>query len=111
MKFVARSVVGALLLTPVAGFTQTPTSLPHGDGPNNIPAFFTFMNSEVARLGTGQLLITSKVARAGTTHDDDAATIAAARRRAAVRIVTGYEPALAFLQELKAARRKCVKTS
>ena len=111
MKLFARSAVGALLLVPGAGFTQIPALLPHGDGTNNIPQFFTFMNSEVARFGTGQLLTISKIARAGTTHDDAAATIAAARRRAVVRIAAGYEPALAFLQELQAARKKCVETS
>jgi hypothetical protein len=111
MKLVARSVAGALLLIPGAGFTQIPALFSQGDGPNNIPQFFTFMNSEVAPLGTGQLLIIGKIARAGTTHGDDAATIAAARRRAVVRIAAGYEPALAFLQELNAARKKCVETS
>jgi len=111
MKPGARSVAGALLLIPVAGFSQTPALLLSGDGANNIPAFFTFMSAEVARLGAGDLLIMSKAARAGTTHENDSATIAAARRRAVVRILAGYEPALAFLQEFKAARSKCAETS
>jgi hypothetical protein len=111
MKVVARSVVGVLLLIPATGFTQAPSLLCQGDGSNNTPAFFTFMNSEVARLDSGHLLITSKGARAGTTHDSDAANIATARRRAVVRIVAGYEPALAFLQELKAVRKKPAGTS
>ena len=33
-----------------------------------------------------------------------------ARRRAVSRIVAGYEPALAFLQELNAARRTCTES-
>jgi len=49
-------------------------------------------------------------ARTGAGHDNDLATSAAARRRAVVRIVAGYEPTLAFLQERQAARGRCAET-
>jgi len=112
MKSVARSLAAALLMIPAAGFAQSfGLDVPRGGSSNNVPAFFTFMNAEVARLGSDHLIVVSKPPCKDAIRESEMAAFAAARRRAVIRIATGYDPALAFLQELKVARRKNAGTS
>src|SRR3954464_8639158 len=103
MKNVAGFWAAACLLAvPALGRAQTSVAadwtssgndnaLTRGDSANSVTSFFSFMNSQVARLGAGHLLVVTepKPARA---DDSEASALAAARRRAVIRIVTGYEP-------------------
>jgi hypothetical protein len=61
------------------------------------PMFFYYMNSGIARLEDGHLLVTTQDVAADELKPVDPDSKAAIRRRAALRIVSGYEPPLAHM--------------
>jgi len=67
------------------------------DWPDSQPMFFYYLNSEIARLSDGHLLVATQDVGADALKKIDAANQAAIRRRAARRIVSGFEPPLAHL--------------
>jgi hypothetical protein len=107
MNWLQRSVAAAaLLLSPVLADAQTvrrpewklyghDRDLTRGD--DNKPVLFYYLNSEIARLGDGHLLVVTQDVDAGALKPVDAESKAAIRRRAQRRIASGYEPPLAHL--------------
>src|SRR3954463_11584731 len=65
--------------------------------PDSQPMFFYYLNSEIARLSDGHLLVATQDVNAAALKQIDAENQAAIRRRTARRIVSGFEPPLAHL--------------
>jgi hypothetical protein len=127
MNWLQRGVVAAaLLVSPVLADAQTvrrpewklyghDRDLTRGDDAK--PTFFYYLNSEIARLGDGHLLVVTQDVDAGALKPVDARSKATIRRRAQLRIASGYEPPLAHMiasleesQEL-AARNEILASS
>ncbi|MEO8062417.1 MAG: hypothetical protein ABI821_06695 [Pseudomonadota bacterium] len=107
MNGLQRSAAAALLIFPVLGDAQTvrrpdwklygqERELTRGDvWADNKSIFFSYLNSRIARLEDGHLLVVTQDVSAGALKPIDAESKAAIRRRAELRIASGYEPPLA----------------
>jgi hypothetical protein len=67
------------------------------DWPDSQPTFFYYLNSEIARLSDGHLIVATQDVDGAALKQIDAAKEEAIKRRAALRIVSGFEPPLAHL--------------
>jgi hypothetical protein len=109
MNWMQRSAAAALLILPVLVSAQTvrrpewklygnDRDLAQGDDwANSRPLFFYYLNSEIAKLSDGHLLVVTRDVSAGELKPIDAESKAAIRRRAELRIARGFEPPLARL--------------
>lgn len=109
MNWLQRSAAAALLILPLLVTAQTvrrpewklygnDRDLTHGDDwADSRPQFFYYLNSEIAQLSDGHLLVVTQDVSAGDLKPIDAESKAAIRRRAQLRIARGYEPPLAHL--------------
>jgi hypothetical protein len=109
MNCVQRSAAAALLIFPILAAAQTvrrPEWKLYGqdrdvtrgdDWATSKPMFFSYLNSEISRLGDGHLLVVTQDVSTDALKPVDAVSKAAIRRRAQLRIASGYEPPLAHL--------------
>jgi hypothetical protein len=103
MNVLQRIVAAVLLVFPMAATAQTvqrPEWRLYGsdrdeERAGNQPMFFYYLNSGISRLDDGHLLVTTQDVGADELKPVDPDSKAAIRRRAALRIVSGYEPSLA----------------
>jgi hypothetical protein len=109
MTWLQRSAAVALLVFPILVAAQTvrrpewklyghDRDLTHGaDWADNKPQFFYYLNSEIARLSDGHLLVVTQDVSADALKPIDAQSRAEIQRRTKLRIASGYEPPLAHL--------------
>jgi hypothetical protein len=109
MNWLQRSVAAALLISPAVADAQTvrrpdwmmyghDRDLTHADAwSDNKPMLFYYLNSEIARLDDGHLLVVTQDVVADALKPVDPDSKAAIRRRAELRIASGFEPPLAHM--------------
>jgi hypothetical protein len=109
MNWLQRSVAAAFLISPAIADAQTvrrpdwklyghDRELTQGNvWSGDKPMFFYYLNSEIARLDDGHLLVVTQDVVAEALKPVDADSKAAIRRRAALRIASGFEPPLAHM--------------
>jgi hypothetical protein len=105
MNVLQRIAFAAALVCPMAAAAQTvqrPEWRMYGsdrdeERAGSQPMFFYYMNTGISRLDDGHLLVTTQDVGTDELKPVDPNSKAAIRRRAALRIVSGYEPPLAHM--------------